>query len=180
MPTELTDQEPYAPDADLTLAEIAEKDQGMLQDAIKGAARHVFNHEDKADAFKDWAIHKGLHHVGFNYHPGMDHRMIDLSMKKLKIRIESRPYPFKTGSEVWKNGTYIYKGDQLAVFVSDVMPVVTRNTPLRVPATPEGTLINRIESETMDVGGGKVTVPSVIHLLRPAEKYAVVTNAPGV
>jgi len=177
----MEDQERYVPDANLTLDEIGVKDEGMLEDVIKGAKRYSFASERLAEGFRDYARFCGFQYVGLTIHPGMDYRMIDRILDSKKIRIEERPYPFKTGDESWKNGMYIYKEDQLAVFISDVRPIVDRRAPLVRPVNEVGTMqaaLVKAGLANMEIEGGMKMAPSSVNIIKPAGKFAVITNSP--
>lgn len=103
-----------------TLGEIADDDKGMFDDVIKNAKKYNFGQDvAKAKAFIGACLDKSLKRCGLTASPHMKPKMVDMLMKRCKIKIESRS-KYKDPKDAWKNGIYVYKGDQLAAFISQI------------------------------------------------------------
>ena len=106
-----------------TLDEVAADDYGMAKDAVKNAKRYKFQSNIKgskqATLFIGHCVAKSLGDMGFIVSPDMNPKMIDRMFKTHKIRIETRDK--YSGEDIWRNGTYIFKNDELRVFVSKML-----------------------------------------------------------
>ena len=102
-----------------TLDEVAADDYGMAKDAVKNSKRYKFYDFQKATLFIRHCAATTLGDMGFIISRDMNPKMIERMFKTHKIRIETRN-KYKD-DDVWRNGTYIFKNDELRVFVSKML-----------------------------------------------------------
>jgi hypothetical protein len=103
---------------EMTLDEVSENDQAMMDDAIKNSNRFAFESPEKAVRFVGGCIGATLIHLGIPLAHKMDPKMLDTVQESRGIVIEKRQYP--PDQDVWKSGIYIYKKDILAAFISEI------------------------------------------------------------
>lgn len=116
----------------ITLAEVAENDLNMVKDAIKNANRYHFGHDmRKAIIFVRVCVDATMKRLGIVINPpkSADAQKLyadalDKEMADKQVRIETRNK--YQGSDIWRNGIYIYQRDELVAFISDVL--TTRRT----------------------------------------------------
>ena len=110
----------------MTLDEIHDYDNEMVEDAIKGAKNYNFKNLASCIKFMGICVDVTLRHLGAilrgsNKDNNTDKQLralkIDRLFKKHEIYIERRKH--YTKGERWRNGLYIYKKDVLVSYTSE-------------------------------------------------------------
>lgn len=101
----------------LTLDELKEFDDSMVDDAIKNANKYDFKTIEAASKFIYDAVCAGLKYAGVKTPPNQDPINTHYYSDDKRIRIENRDRTY-SGTDVWRNGVYIYRDDVLVSFVS--------------------------------------------------------------
>ena len=101
----------------LTIDELKEFDDSMVDDAIKNAHRYEFKTVMAACGFVYEAVRAGLRYAGVVAPPNHDEISTHYYSDDKRIRIENRDRHYK-GGDAWRNGVYIYRDDVLVSFIS--------------------------------------------------------------
>lgn len=133
---------------DRTLDELESDDKQQLERCWHKAKAYHFAKGNQAKAFMGESVRAVLARMGIDLRQNREGDALDREMKERRVKIEHRiDYP---AHESWRRGLYIYKDDELAVFISH--PIV--NSPRLNKSAP-----------------GRVIVPDTI------AKFVIWTNA---
>lgn len=120
---------------DRTLDELEGDDKKQLEKCWQKAQAYHFKNLNEARAFMGESMRAALSKMGVPLDRNTDPNRLDGLMKHHNVKVEHRiNYP---ADEAWRRGLYIYKNEELAVFISH--PVV--NSPTLNKAAPSRIIV---------------------------------------
>lgn len=110
---------------DLTLDEAAKVDLDQTYEVIAGAKRYAFADARKAISFVGACVKTVLHSLGIEDPAILNPAdpIVERMQRERGVHVERRKH-YDSSGDVWRNGFYIYKDDELIAFIGEPLQSV--------------------------------------------------------
>jgi len=98
-----------------TLDDLKWKDIDNLESVMKGRVRRLFDSRHSYTQFMSAMVFGTLEKIGMPMNPNVTGEQAQKIMDEKGIKIEPRGN--YTGDDIWRAGTYIYKGNEIVTFI---------------------------------------------------------------
>ena len=137
-----------------TIDEVKADDIDQLEQVVKVAQRFEFLDRKQAYKFQGICVQVALKNLGVEITKNVNPKFVDKQLADRGVKIEQRRYHGE--DDVWRTGLYVYKGDELAFYVSNVKK--NNPNPFSINRTQKWGVLTNVP---VDGGKSAISIPGM-------------------